>query len=338
MADSKITTSTVSAAPLGTYASMADSKGPPSFQFGVTSTLGSNTTTSSSSKPVFSIPASEQDTNQKTPASPANATLPPRDRLIAFYKKHNPEKLDKVEETLANFLGKEDELFRKLEEKYVKGKEGVFPPGGEGPICFIDFVIGDGAKKGRVVVKLYHDKVPLASENFRCLCTGEKGMGRSMKPLCYRFSKVHRIVPKFCVQLGDFTRGNGTGGESIYPPNSEHGDVWGKFKDELFMQHSRKGLLSMANNGKNGNQSQFFFTLQATPSLNGKHVVFGEVVEGMKIIELIASIPTDAKQYPQESVMVENCGELRDGKEIQGKVGSASSSSKHKNKRSAGWQ
>jgi peptidylprolyl isomerase len=96
-------------------------------------------------------------------------------------------------------------------------------------------------------------------------------MGRFGKPLCFKDSKVHRIVPNFCVQMGDFTKGNGTGGESIYPPNSEHGDAWGKFKDELFMQHSKPGLLSMANSGKNTNSSQVFFTLKKVPFLDGKH-------------------------------------------------------------------
>ena len=197
-----------------------------------------------------------------------------RDRLIEFYKKHNPEKVGSVDQTLEKYKGKEEELFKKLEQKYSLTNE--FPlPSGEGPICFLDFSIG-GTSVGRVKVKLYQDKVPLAVENFRALCTGEKGMGRSGKPLHYQFSKVHRIVSDFCVQLGDFTKGDGTGGESIYSPNSEHGDMWGKFKDEMFMQHSKAMLLSMANNGPNRNSSQFFFTLKPVSYLDGKHVVFGE--------------------------------------------------------------
>ena len=217
-----------------------------------------------------------------------------------------------------------------------------FPlPSGEGPICFLDFSIG-GTSVGRVKVKLYQDKVPLAVENFRALCTGEKGMGRSGKPLHYQFSKVHRIVSDFCVQLGDFTKGDGTGGESIYSPNSEHGDMWGKFKDEMFMQHSKAMLLSMANNGPNRNSSQFFFTLKPVSYLDGKHVVFGEgkcmhfrpcleyttnpisphhpfaiVIEGMDVVKKIGSLKTNAKQRPDETVVVESCGELVDGKEIK---------------------
>ena len=151
---------------------------------------------------------------------PASSSLPRhsseqshKDRLIEFYKKYNPDKLDKVDDTLASFKGKEDVLFRKLEDKYVKGKNGVLPPGGQGPTCFLDFSIGGADVMGRVTVKLYQDKTPLACENFRSLCTGEKGTGRSGKPLCYKFSKVHRVVPNFCVQLGDFTKANGTGGK-----------------------------------------------------------------------------------------------------------------------------
>jgi cyclophilin family peptidyl-prolyl cis-trans isomerase len=157
---------------------------------------------------------------------------------------------------------------------------------------------------------VYQNKTPLAAENFKCLCTGEKGIGRMGKLLCYQGSKVHRIVPQFCVQMGDFTKGNGTGGESIYPPNSQHGDAWGKFKDELFMQHSKPGLLSMANSGKNTNSSQVFFTLRPVPHLDGKHVVFGEVVEGMDVIEALGMLETDSKQKPVHPVEISECGEV----------------------------
>ena len=120
-------------------------------------------------------------------------------------------------------------------------------------------------------------------------------------PLC---PSGHNLAANWCI------------GESIYPPNSEHGDMWGKFKDEVFLQHARRGLLSMANSGPNTNSSQFFFTLKALPHLDGKHVVFGEILEGMDIVEKMASIPTDTKQFPKESIVVENCGELRGDKEI----------------------
>ncbi len=243
-----------------------------------------------------------------------------RDRLIAFYQKHNPSKLDTVDATLEAYRGKEELLFQKLEAKYVKSKSEridtsspYLPPGGEGPVCFLEFSWENSHQPPqRVLIQLYQDKVPLACENFRCLCTGELGTGRSGKPLCYRYSTIHRVVPKFCIQGGDFTKGDGTGGESIYPPNSEHGDMWGKFRDETpFLQHSRKGLLSMANNGPNRNGSQFFITLRPTPNLDGKHVVFGEVLKGMDVIEAIGALPTNDRQRPLKSVVVTDCGEIK---------------------------
>jgi cyclophilin family peptidyl-prolyl cis-trans isomerase len=198
-----------------------------------------------------------------------------RDRLFEFYKKHNPDKVGTVDQTLEKYKGKEEELFKKLEQKYSTTASRFPLPSGDGPICFLDFSIG-GTSAGRVKVKLFKDKTPLAVENFRALCTGEKGIGRSGKPLHYQFCKVHRVVPNFCVQLGDFTKGDGTGGESIYQPSSEYTNMWGKFKDEMFLQHSKEGLLSMANSGPNSNSSQFFICFRATPHLDGKHVVFGE--------------------------------------------------------------
>jgi cyclophilin family peptidyl-prolyl cis-trans isomerase len=159
-----------------------------------------------------------------------------------------------------------------------------------------------------VEVQLFSDKTPLACENFRALCTGELNKG-------YSSSLVHRIVPNFCIQGGDFTKGDGTGGESIYPPNSEHGDMWGKFKDEFFMQHNQKGLLSMANNGKNRNGSQFFVTLAPLPHLDGKHVVFGKVTMGMNVVEAISQTPTDKNQRPLERVVISGCGEVRNGED-----------------------
>jgi cyclophilin family peptidyl-prolyl cis-trans isomerase/Ca2+-binding EF-hand superfamily protein len=240
-----------------------------------------------------------------------------RSRLIEFYEKHNPEKVDSVDTTLEKFKGKEEELFRKLALKYGTWQVPKLPsPSGEGPTCFLEFSI-EGTTAGRVVVKLFHDKVPLACENFRALCSGEKGMGRAGKALCYKNSKVHRLVPNFCIQLGDFTKGDGTGGESIYPPKSEYGDTWGKFKDEMFMQHSKKGLLSMANNGPDRNGSQFFVTLRAIPHLDSKHVVFGEVVEGMDVVEKIGQLKANSKQFPEETVIVTRCGEIKDGKEVE---------------------
>jgi cyclophilin family peptidyl-prolyl cis-trans isomerase len=251
--------------------------------------------------------ASPSKTVSESKGSEANE-VDYRTRLFEFYKEHNPEKLDTVDATLEKFKGKEQELFKKLEAKYVVS--GFPAPNGSGPTCFLEFSI-DGQPAGRVVVKLYEDKAPLAAENFRALCTGEKGIGRATKPLCYKHCKVHRVVPGFCVQLGDFTKGDGTGGESIYPPNSEQGDFWGKFKDDPFMQHTKKGLLSMANSGSNTNNSQFFFTLKPASSLDGKHVVFGEVLEGMEVVEKIEIVETNEKSAPKVPIVVTDCGEIK---------------------------
>jgi cyclophilin family peptidyl-prolyl cis-trans isomerase len=297
---------------------------------------GTITTTAAKIPPsYFKVPT---PVGQAKPSAPAAAAFPPistkdptpfdtstkkifndtdgnyRTRLMEFYKKYNPSKLDTIDETLQKYTGKEEELFQKLATKYAKGSSAIiksdFPlPAGDGPLCFLKFSV-DGHSVGRVVVKVYQNKTPLAAENFKCLCTGEKGIGRMGKLLCYQGSKVHRIVPQFCVQMGDFTKGNGTGGESIYPPNSQHGDAWGKFKDELFMQHSKPGLLSMANSGKNTNSSQVFFTLRPVPHLDGKHVVFGEVVEGMDVIEALGMLETDSKQKPVHPVEISECGEV----------------------------
>ena len=139
---------------------------------------------------------------------------------------------------------------------------------------FFDITVA-GQAAGRIEFALYGD-TPKTSENFRALCTGEKGTGKSGKPLHYKGSKFHRLITDFMAQGGDFTAGNGTGGESIYGT---------KFADENFKhKHTQAGQLSMANAGPGTNGSQFFITFDAFPHLDGKHVVFGEVTKGTELV------------------------------------------------------
>ena len=140
-----------------------------------------------------SDPTTEQESNKQTSNDTDNKSY--RDRLVAFYEQYNPSKLDTVDETLAKFQGKESELFEKLRKKYASG---IPTPSGEGPSCFLELQYGE--TKGRVEVKLFANKTPLAAENFRALCTGEKGMGRSSKPLCFRNCTMHRVVENFVIQ------------------------------------------------------------------------------------------------------------------------------------------
>ncbi|CAM9693663.1 unnamed protein product [Discosporangium mesarthrocarpum] len=168
------------------------------------------------------------------------------------------------------------------------------------PVVFFDITI-DSNPAGRIEMTLRKDIVPRTAENFRALCTGEKGNGRSGKPLHFKGSTFHRVIKEFMCQGGDFTRGNGTGGESIYGE---------KFADENFnLKHTEPGVLSMANAGPNTNGSQFFLCTVPTPWLDGKHVVFGSVTKGMEVVRAVENVGSSSGKT-SSPVVIADCGQL----------------------------
>jgi len=182
------------------------------------------------------------------------------------------------------------------------------------PHVFLDIAIG-GAPVGRLVCELFSDVVPRTAENFRSLCTGIRGDGKRGSPLHYRKAPFHRIIPNFMVQGGDITHGDGSGGESIFGQT---------FPDEsLALQHTTPGILSMANSGRDTNNSQFFICSKECPELDGKHVVFGRVIEGMRVLRLMDACGSESGA-PTQSVVVDDCGELRStgkGRTVEGVLG-----------------
>ncbi|XP_051964919.1 peptidyl-prolyl cis-trans isomerase A [Xyrauchen texanus] len=161
------------------------------------------------------------------------------------------------------------------------------------PRVFFDLT-ANGNPLGRVIMELRADVVPRTAENFRQLCTGQPGYG-------YKGSIFHRVIPNFMCQGGDFTNHNGTGGKSIYG---------NKFEDENFtLKHTSPGILSMANAGPNTNGSQFFICTEITSWLDGKHVVFGQVVEGMDIIKKVEGYGSSSGKTSAK-IVIADCGQL----------------------------
>lgn len=166
---------------------------------------------------------------------------------------------------------------------------------------YFDIAI-DGQPAGKIVIGLFGDVVPKTVKNFVKLCEGDMGVGKSGVPLAYKGSKFHRVIPNFMLQGGDFTMGNGRGGESIYGA---------KFADENFTYtHDGPGVLSMANAGPNTNGSQFFITTVKTDWLDGRHVVFGRVLEGMDVVKKVESYGS-ATGRTKGTITIADCGVVK---------------------------
>lgn len=229
--------------------------------------------------------------------------------LMAAYKIDNKNKdvrkaLAELKEALAESKKKEKATYGGMFGKVsmYNDKAGIFDPtAGDNPHVFFQVSLGE-EDLGRIVMQLYKSVVPKTAENFRALCTGEKGVGKGGKPLHYKGCSFHRVITDFMIQGGDFTAGDGTGGESIYGE---------KFADENFkVKHTEGGLLSMANAGPGTNGSQFFITCRETPHLDGKHVVFGRVVKGIEIVKKIENVDKGANDKPKVDIVITDCGEM----------------------------
>ena len=166
---------------------------------------------------------------------------------------------------------------------------------------FFDVTI-DGIDAGRIEMDLF-TATPKTSENFRCLCTGEKGVGKAGRPLHFKETMFHRVIPGFMAQGGDMTNHNGTGGESIYGE---------RFEDENFIhKHTGPGILSMANAGPGTNGSQFFLCFDKFKHLDGKHVVFGQVSKGYEVLGAMESFGSKTGAT-SKIIQIKECGELKE--------------------------
>eukprot|EP00930_Biecheleria_cincta_P044764 TRINITY_DN30828_c0_g1_i1.p1 TRINITY_DN30828_c0_g1~~TRINITY_DN30828_c0_g1_i1.p1 ORF type:complete len:509 (-),score=111.19 TRINITY_DN30828_c0_g1_i1:94-1593(-) len=199
-------------------------------------------------------------------------------------------------QSLEERLGLEPASPRTLQQAGLLGsgtKEAVNPQ------VFLEICV-DGQSVGRIVIELFADTAPQTAENFRCLCTGERGRGLSGKRLNYLGSIFHKIIPGFLCVGGDFTMGDGTGGESIYGSD---------FKDENFeVKHSERGVISMANSGTDSNGSQFVICFRACPELDDKNVAFGKIVSGLDVLEQLEALGSE-DGAPKRRATILDCGE-----------------------------
>jgi cyclophilin family peptidyl-prolyl cis-trans isomerase len=186
-------------------------------------------------------------------------------------------------------------------------------------IVYLEFEL-DGEPLGQIQANLFQDLAPLACGNFLKLCIGGSGFCKETgKPLCYKSSLVHKVIPNYLMQFGDFIYNNGSGGMSIYGK---------EFSDEnLSYSHNRRGLLAMANKGPNTNSSQVIITFREVPSLKNKYTIFGEIIKGFSVLNKIEVINTNAEDYPLQKLVISKCGVVERKSRSQSRSSYSSSSS-----------